>query len=80
MLKGVHHLALIRREVEAKNLIPVEATAVALQKSFRTAEREATELLRNVRRIEDFDGMFDGQKARMEGVTPLAILTQNTVA
>jgi hypothetical protein len=51
-----------------------------LQKSFRTAEREATELLRNVRRIEDFDGMIDGQKARMEGVTPLAILTQNTVA
>jgi hypothetical protein len=80
VLKGVHHLALIRREVEAKNLIPVEATAVALQKSFRTAEREATELLRNVRRIEDFDGMIDGQKARMEGVTPLAILTQNTVA
>ena len=80
VLKGVHHLALIHREVAARNLIPVEATAVALQKSFRTAEREATELLRNVRRIEDFDGMIDGQKARLEGVTPLAILTQNIVA
>lgn len=80
VLKGLHHLALIHREVTAKRLIPVEATAVALQKSFGMAEREGTDLLLGVRRIEDFDGMIDGQKARKEGVTPLAILTQNVVA
>jgi hypothetical protein len=80
VLKGPHHLAMIHREVGAKRLIPVEATAVALQKPFGVAEREGTDLLLGVRRIEDFDAMIDGEKARKEGVTPLAILTQNVVA
>jgi hypothetical protein len=80
VLKGTHHLAMIHREVAAKNLIPVEATAVALQKPFGVAEQEGTDLLLRVRSIADFDGMIDAQKARKEGVTPLAILTQSAVA
>ncbi len=80
VLKGLQHLTLIHQEVSDKRLIPVEATALALQKPFGIAQREGTGLLGQVRRIDDFDAMIDGQKARTEGVTPLAILTQSVVA
>lgn len=80
VLKGPHHLAMIHREVLAKNLIAVEATAVALQKPFGLGEQEGRDMLLSVRHIDDFDGMIDCQKAREKNVTPLAILTQNVVA
>jgi hypothetical protein len=80
VLKAPHHLAMIHREVKAGNLVPVEATYVAMQGSFKAAEETGRETLAEIFRPHEFDGMLDVQTARNFGVTPLAIITQGTVA
>jgi len=79
MLTAPHHLAAIRGVLAAGQLVPVEATYVPLQRSFRQAVEEAQALLRRIT-VEEFDGMIDVQTAREKGVTPLAIVTQGAVA
>lgn len=80
MFAEPHHLAGIRAEVLKGGLVPVEATYIPLQRSFTDAVSESRQLLADLRGPEEFDGMIDVQTARERGVTPLAIITQGTVA
>jgi len=75
-----HHLGTIREEVQERRLVPVEATFIPLQRSFRDAVEESTRLLSDLRGPQEFDGMIDVQSAREKGVTPLAIITVGTAA
>ncbi len=80
MFAEPHHLAGIRAAVLKGELVPVEATYIPLQRSFTDAVSESRQLLADLRGPEEFDGMIDVQTAREKGVTPLAIITQGTVA
>lgn len=75
-----HHLGAIREEVQERRLVPLEATFIPLQRSFREAMEESVRLLSDLRGSNEFDGMIDVQTAREKGVTPLAIITVGAAA
>jgi hypothetical protein len=75
-----HHLGAIREEIQERRLVPVEATFIPWQRSFREAVEEATRHLNDLRGPKEFDGMIDVQTAREKGVTPLAIITAGIAA
>ncbi len=80
MFSGLHNLTAIRREIRAGRLVPLEATYIPLQKSFKEATERGRHLLTSSNGTSGFDGMLDVQTARDRGVTPLAIVTQGVVA
>jgi hypothetical protein len=76
-----HHLGAILEDITAGRLAAVEATGVALQRPFEDCVADARNLLFGIRNPrEEFDGMLDVQKARLEKVTPLPIITQGPAA
>ncbi len=79
MLAEPFHLSAIRSEVQARRLVPVEATFIPLQNPFDDAINSAQQMLLALKPAE-FDGMLDVQTARDRGITPLAIVTEGTAA
>ncbi len=79
MLDQPFHLRAICDQVANSLLIPIEATYIPLQESFRNAIKESRELLYKLN-ADEFDGMLDVQTARESGITPLAIITDGPAA
>ena len=80
LLNETHHFGLISREIKSKNLVAVEATAVARLEAFHNAVDVGRAQLAEAFAAGDFDGMVDVRTARDQHITPLAIITEGVVA